>query len=758
MSKPRTHHPKHQGVLVVGDWVVDDHWVVGEHRSASSSRTGLRHSRALHDDNCSVRSLCGAGQVATILHQAQFDPPVDLQVFGLGLWHPNDGEQLALMLDPDNNVGNTPYQLSRPAQDSSRGGLLGSERMFNLASTIPEEGRGNQQVGTTRVIRIYEQIGGSLQLTRRVDWEPSLSGATRAHLIGAAKGLELPNWISRIVVKDLRKGVVTPELIRHLTAHYPDATWYVSSKAWRPDWLKEVPKEKVRVLCVPQLAAASAVRSDDVKVSAWITSSGEVSYDALKEMDALAKEFTKALIAVLPAEMTVIARAPSQRPAGALPVPSRPDKEAAGWLISDDMPAGPGRFVPMASVFFPALVAAQLQDEAGEPGVHLQVAFHRTKRWMELEALRFVQRDWKPPPAQRLRFSPTAEPPPLYLKTYRPFEWDAVKRDWEASFKISDNNELVGVRQVTNGGSWAFEIWRAMTEVPGYVCSIRAKRKVLQILLDQGRSFGSRGRRQHKSFVLVDSPGSGKSFLIKQYQKAIGARLLEFNVTQLLGRGDLLHCFDTIVTSHAQDPDAHWLVFFDEINAKLDGQHVYDAFLTPLEDGYYVREGNKFLIEPCLWVFAGTERPDAPGGPLGGSDKSDKGGDFESRLTLPVFDLRVNTTDEKAQTSAMIERVYTGVAVIQAMFRDVRYVSKAVLKALKMLPTNATPRDIRRLVKRIEYVQHGKVTAENLPEKWFDLFPPAKDGVNNKEDLRRRWAKILEDPDSKELVEIRVSP
>ena len=92
-------------LLVVGDWVVDDHWVVGEHQSVSSSRTGMLHSRALADYDCSVRSLCGAGQVATILHQARFEPPVALRVSGLGLWHPNDGTQLALMLDPLNDVG-----------------------------------------------------------------------------------------------------------------------------------------------------------------------------------------------------------------------------------------------------------------------------------------------------------------------------------------------------------------------------------------------------------------------------------------------------------------------------------------------------------------------------------------------------------------------------------------------------------------------------------------------------------------------------
>src|SRR5256885_402470 len=78
------------GILVVGDWVVDEHWVAGDHRSASSSRTGITHTRALHDPTCSVRSLCGAGQVATILHQARFTPKTIRRIYGVGLWHPDD--------------------------------------------------------------------------------------------------------------------------------------------------------------------------------------------------------------------------------------------------------------------------------------------------------------------------------------------------------------------------------------------------------------------------------------------------------------------------------------------------------------------------------------------------------------------------------------------------------------------------------------------------------------------------------------------
>jgi hypothetical protein len=87
-------------ILVVGDWNVDEHWVIGKHRAISSSRTGNDHSRALHRDTCSIRSLCGAGQVATILYQAKKANRAVFDVKGMGLWYEGDTDMLAKMLNP----------------------------------------------------------------------------------------------------------------------------------------------------------------------------------------------------------------------------------------------------------------------------------------------------------------------------------------------------------------------------------------------------------------------------------------------------------------------------------------------------------------------------------------------------------------------------------------------------------------------------------------------------------------------------------
>ena len=142
-------------ILTVGDWVVDEHWVVGKHRSAASSRTGPDHTRALNAAHACVRSLCGAGQVASVF-QSTSNPvhsTKPFRVHGLGIWFPQDTEALRSMIDPSNSSGNTPHRLSNQPIGSSDGDL------FNLAGD-------SLKTGTTRVIRIYRREGDKPRLSQ----------------------------------------------------------------------------------------------------------------------------------------------------------------------------------------------------------------------------------------------------------------------------------------------------------------------------------------------------------------------------------------------------------------------------------------------------------------------------------------------------------------------------------------------------------------------------------------------------------------
>lgn len=722
------------GVLVVGDWLVDEHWVVGKHRAPFSSRTGRDHTRALHGDRCSVRSLCGAGQVATILYQASCSRLQPFQVSGMGIWHPDDTVELAAMLDPQSNVGKTPHRLHIDMPPPKE-----TVRLFNLAQ---ESAKLGVTAGTTRVIRIYENTGDKPDLKQRVDWELPLSGEDFRKIRGtqnldtvlsSARSAD----IKHIVIKDLRKGVVCIELIEWLKRVFPTAKWHVSSKEWKPAWLNELPEDSVELIVIPQLAAKMAITRGDLSSSSWITLGGEPSADALRIMNGMAESFRNARIVVLPEGMRVLAQdsIPNKKKLFVQPSPG----------AADLLP-----FTPMASVLFPALLAnLALQTSESRRdfrfGEVLKLVNSFTEKWEKAEARRLTQTDdWQPTADQTLRLTNVPEGDKKD-GAWHTFDWQDVNEAWTSAFAKFGIVEVqdTSARKVKK----EFHLWRGMTEIDGYIACIPSKRAGLLKLLHQGRALvrANADERRQRSFMIVDSPGSGKTFLVECLAKTLGIDYRTFNITQMTTRNDVADCFHSISAAQSENANAPLIVFIDEINAKVNGQHVYDAFLGPLEDGTYVHSGKTFRLSPCLWIFAGTEQPTRA---AGGAHPSDKAEDFESRLTLPVLrliDRGTLTEDEFARFQA-VERIYIGVATIRAIYPDVKKISERVLEAFQAIPDDTGPRGIKRFVRSFEYIQYGKVTKANLPRDWHKL-------MTIKPQLFQHWDEAKEDDTS--LVEIR---
>lgn len=502
---------------------------------------------------------------------------------------------------------------------------------------------------------------------------------------------------------------------------------------------------------------------------------GQASLEALEVTRKLSDRFPNAHIVVLPKEMSVLAR----------DAPNRATKNVLGHIQSNLQPYASELNVPMASVFFPSLIVhligneidknkqsgqmpdyepngdggsskcdnrlagipqfgaknAQDNDRGGIPQVSfediLKSSLSFTKKWMDQEVERLRVITWVPPEEQKLEF--TCGPNTDSFGVWKGFVWDEEIVNWRASFFDLGIIELKDSRGVS-APKKVFQLWRSMTDVDGYVSCLPSKRKILQKLLEQGNRFSTHRRDRHESFLLIDRPGSGKSFLVGKLAKALRMRFLAFNVTQMLTRQDILHSFDTIVTSHAQDPEQATLVFIDEINAKLDGHHIYDTFLGPLEEGLYIRSGNKFHIDPCMWVFAGTELP----GKGQHDGKSDKGSDFVSRLTLPYFDLNRVGNRSKEIALAEIERVYIGVASIRNAFPDVRQISEKVLRAFVMLPNSTGPREIGTFVKSFDFIQYGRVESRHVPDNWIS-------GFDLSDEFKYAWREL----DEGDLIEIK---
>lgn len=700
-------------ILVVGDWVVDEHWVTGIHRSPTASRSGRAHYRALHFASSSVQAFCGTGRTATILHRTQSDTEKFCQIIGVGLWHQDDTDVLAAMLDPITHQAQTPHRITRHHRDGVERGKL-----FNLSELLTVGKGATQQEhthGTTRVMRIYQNTGAKIELLQRVDWELPVPSGQNVWVTDESilNDSDLDKYLGRkdtkicaVVIKDICKGVISPALIRWLVNKVGAVPWFVSTKAWNPDWLRELQEVDVRLLVIPQVAAQRAIRRGEV--NCWITRSGHASKEALDEIDKIGKQFSKAprlIIVTLPDGLSVLARDWAR---------SGDKKKRVGIAQTEVEPRPLAQDVSMASVFFPAAVANLLRNEDIPLERLLKSAIHFTQEWMSYEVERLERpQDWDPTKEPVVK--PDSKEEYSGLGRWENFKWEQEKNDWTQA--------LSSYGIIKTDGNKRIELWRVMTEVDDYVCCIKSNRDVLQALVKELTAFTAGGERQHRSCMLIASPGSGKTYLMSRLAKSIGLRFLSFNITQMISRGDLLDCFDTIVTSQAQNREEPVLVFVDEVNAKLGGQRVYDAFLAPLEEGVYIRGGKTFHIDPCVWVFAGTRHPTTKDEANHAQD--DKTSDFVSRLTLAPLDLRMDSQERLSPAEEMevrVEKVYLGVSLLRSAFPDVTKVSEKVLKAFHLLPNNLAVRELKHFVKSFVDIQYGAVLARNVPPDWFKVL------------------------------------
>src|SRR5262249_41115472 len=490
---------------------------------------------------------------------------------GSGIWDADEQERsaLAATLDPEFNVENPPHRLSNAVTDPSlserfkQHNLEDHDRLYNLAGS--EGTNSSVKVGTTRVIRIYTNLGAP-ELRERIDWELPLTNDDLQKLrnnldqmLTTLKQGSRKKDIQHILIKDLLRGVICPELIRWLRKECPNAKWYISSKDWwRPkSWFDELPEEQVELILIPQLGAERALTSGSIS-SSWLTTGGVPSEDALAALDELAKKFKNARCVVLPGGMSVLAR----------------DKTSAeglsGYLLPPEAGVYFSPYTPMASVFFPSLVAQLALTDIGDAhetsfAIMLARAATFTETWAKEEARRLADDNWMPTNLQDLQLAGIDYT--RIASSWKTFKWLRVKKDWEIGF------EGTGVISGPDRRK-EFHLWRGMTVAEGYITAVSAKRKVLVELVGEAKSLiqAPPEDRQHKSFMIIDSPGSGKSFMMECLAKTLKVRCLKFNISQMMSRSGLTACFQSISAAQSENPSKPLIVFIDEINAPIGGE------------------------------------------------------------------------------------------------------------------------------------------------------------------------------------------
>lgn len=679
-----------KNLLVVGDWFVDDYWIVQPHRSDSASRAGDSHTLALHRPEANVRMLCGAGLVASLLTMARDQETPLYHVTGLGAWHPEDTKHLVQMLDPRTMGGDTPYRVDIPKPKTGRTPPQNAELvpLFGTDDASPIRLAPGQEVGTPRVFRVFKRTSEeTTKLVERIDWEVDLGSLATSEADEIVASLSQDRWstamakgktaeslkdVEAVIVKEQGHGLVTEDFTSALVAKGGNGVpWFICSKDWCPGWFKGLAGAKVELIVIQNEGARRAHYWDDPKtyddppkgqVNRWLVQGGVPTRRALLALNSLRGKYPAlehATILISPTRNSMI-----------LSVKPGETEDLYTYVGRED--DAPLSFAPRMSVLFAALSHYRLKDASAEWHDILKKGILFANRWVALEAERFKSIDqWQ---GNWVTLGHTADPneataignsghwidknQPLELKLKSKMEehappgepsdrvlsereitdrldfkkrinWRSLEDEWRLqaqayalwpAFAVDEKGErykngLVeiegfGIIKKTSGEGEIeryLDLWRPCTEIDGCIACIRKKREFIVALNDHIEAFQKHGGDHNsKAFYVCDDPGGGKSSLVRELARARNLQFLSFNVTEMTRMEDLVGAFDQIVTAQAQNKDQSLLVFVDEINADLENHSVYSSFLAPLEDGHFSRDGKRFRIMPCIWVFVGT--------------------------------------------------------------------------------------------------------------------------------------------------------
>ncbi|HYA43832.1 MAG TPA: AAA family ATPase [Syntrophobacteraceae bacterium] len=724
-------------IVVLGDWFLDENWLVAKHDSYSSSHRGNIHYITKHDDpEESMVSLCGASEIMAVL-KSFFDreEPDSYQFFGFGAWNEDDNEILQCLLCPNHSPSKllTPLRLRGLANVNTEEGKRRcpySGRDCELRDLHLKNLTSSPKCSTNRIIRCYEGHGGGIpNLLYRFDWQlPLTDSQLNYRMFDSLKNLD----IRSVIIEDHGKGVVQEKSISMLIKSLKSPNkikWFVRSKLDWPKWMNVLPENKI---------SAKLTVIDFKLAEHW---HGERSWGFGRELGRASLELlgdlTGDTIYQHGIQQDSLHKWTSDR-AVVLFDDNRCISKDNKTVNMYDCP-GPKQLINIGrtTMLFNTLIALDLSTKYTSTPFAQQcsIASHVAYRWTQQ-----ASDAWK---CERFRYYgeyATALNDIDAVGSYANLtstssSYDETWRRWNYSSSglgVLDNKD----------GTRKLEIWRSKGALRKYICVGGPKRDDLNDLLVKIDRFKKEKTSRYPfNCLLVSSPGWGKSFLAKCLAEYFDLHYLEFSLSQMANTNDLINCFDSICSVQNM-VNKKLLIFMDEINCDIQGHPAMSLLLSPIWDGSFIRDGKTYRILPAVWVFASTASIKW----LVGSDKNgtNKGSDFVSRINGPIIQLDQiqdkgsqlldllsklrkevaagsDKVDELYQTYKTLpgvfrtDQVYLGITLLDRLWGPITKVSYDVLQLFHDLLLVNGHRSFEFFVSKFTNIQLGVVHVNNVP-------------------------------------------
>lgn len=730
-------------VLVIGDWIIDENWIVSKHNAFNSSHTGDTHYISRYNSTqANITTLCGVPKIIEVLRlEDKADKKPDYKIIGFGIWNKDDNSSMHCMLCPDysNKIRFNLYNLSgikAPKKDEK------GRRICPYSEKICENrpeiyNLTNDDVfSTNQIVRIYEDKGGKLHQLSRYDWE--LSTDDIKINVDLINSVVKNNKIEAVVIQDHNKGVITDNTIIQLlkALEGQDPHWYVRTKVDDPAWLKTLidhlkdkdKDKKIRLRTVDYKIA----QKEGQRLFSYESELGRASLELLGKYTGDDKYTDGKLVETEPAghHTERVAILFDYNTAIA-----KDGKECYNYYAS------PGTRqkvnVGRTTIFFASLVRQDLLDHSKGFKDQCHMALNHAFEWSKNAS------------------GEDGDETPLYGDLKKVFRIKDAKgkcniENYDDSWsRWNQSSNHLGIIEAPNKKQ-AFQIWRGEGSIKGYICAGGPKRDEINkmlVSLDQYNQI--KDPEYPLNCLLVASPGWGKTFLAKSIADVLKLHFMEFSMSQMASTTDLVECFDSICSYQNMYKDK-LMIFMDEVNCDIQGSPALGLLLGPTWDGSFTKSGRQYKLKPAIWVFASTAS-------INKLIDENKGADYISRLNGPVVHLdlfdhsqeclskkmddfkndlvmnRGNKTKHKSayhdiilseneeyenlSSQIRLDQVYIGVSLLNQVWGPIEEIEKKVLQLFyDIIPVNGF-RSLQFFVHKFKNIQKRRVSYDaNVPK------------------------------------------